>query len=185
METLIEYWNLALNGFAEWMTAYKYLAPVVGLMLYGYMCRERYRSRNQRAFWGYGVTVITLLMVPVTGMCFLIYQTRFYDYGWVWSMAPLAAILAGGVVELVFEQLPTETMIGGERMNGKRLAFIRLCGLLAAVAVLFMLGNQGRLQQASAEELQVRDSSEEILQYMEEQALLQDTILWGPKDMMQ
>ncbi len=185
MKMVVEYWNLALDGFAEWITAYKYLAPIIGFMLYGYAYRERYKGRKQREFWLYGLIVIALLMVPVTAIFFLIYQTRFYDYGWVWSMAPLTAILAWGVVELVFEQLTPETIIGGERLNGKRIVPIRLCALLAAFAVFFMLGNQGRLQQTSEEELQARESSEEILQYMEAQALLQNTILWGPKDIMQ
>ena len=182
---LREYWNGAVSGFSDFIADDKYLALIVGIMIYGYVCRERYKNREQRVFGLYGAATIILLMFPVTGMFFLIYQTRFYDYGWVWSMVPLTAILAGGIVELVFVQLRPETMIGGEMLREKRIFFARTCALLAAFAVLFMLGNQGRLQQVSEEEIQTRRISKEILLYMEEQALLEDTILWGPKDIMQ
>lgn len=185
MKTLIEYWNLTLSGFAQWMTAYKYLPVVIGFLIYGYVFRERYKSRIQREFWLYGLATMTLFMIPLTGLFFLIYQTRFYDYGWGWSMVPLTGILAVGVVELVFEQLTPGVMIAGEGLKEKWVMPARLCALLAAAAVFFMLGNQGRLQQVSEEELQVRQESEEILQYMEEQGFLQDTVLWGPKDVMQ
>ena len=185
MRTLMEYWSLTLSGFAQWMAAYKYLPVVIGILIYGYFFRERYKNRIQREFWLYGLISMTLFMIPVTGWFFLIYQTRFYDYGWGWSMVPLTGILAAGVVELVFEHLKPGVMIAGEGLKEKRVAPARLCALLAAAAVFFMLGNQGRLQQVSEEELQVGQESKELLQYMEEQGLLQDTVLWGPKDILQ
>ena len=185
MKMLMEYWNLAVSGFAEFITEYKYLALIIGFMLYGYAFRERYKSRMQRGFWLYGTAMIILLMFPVTGMFFLIYQTRFYDYGWVWGIVPLTAVLAVGIVELVLEQLRPEAVIGGARLKEKWVLPARACALLAALGLLFMLGNQGRQQQVSEEERQTRRSSGEILQYLEEQALLQDRVLWAPKDIMQ
>lgn len=185
MRTLMEYWNLTLSGFAQWMAAYKYLPAVIGILIYGYLFRDRYKSRIQREFWLYGLASMTLFMIPVTGLFFLIYQTRFYDYGWGWNMVPLAAILAAGVVELIFEQLKPGAMIAGEGLKEKWVMPARMCALLAATAVFFMLGNQGRLQQVSEAEQQVRRESEELLQYMEEQGLLLDTVIWGPKDILQ
>ena len=185
MKALVEYWNLTLSGFIQWMSVYKYLPLVIGILIYGYIFRERYRSRVQRAFWLYGLISMTLFIIPVTGLFFLIYQTRFYDYGWGWSMVPLIGLLAAGVVELVFEQLKPGTIIAGEGLKEKWVMPARMFAFLAAVAVFFMLGNQGKVQQVSENELQVRQESEEILQYMEEQELLQDTILWGPKDILQ
>lgn len=185
MKTLMEYWNLTLSGFTHWMSVYKYLPLIIGILIYGYIFRERYKSRMQREFWLYGLISMTLFIIPVTGLFFLIYQTRFYDYGWGWSMVPLTAILAVGVVEIVFEQLTPGMEIAGQELKEKMVIPARVCALLAAAAVLFMLGNQGRLQRVSEEGLQVRQESEEILQYMEEQRLLQDTVLWGPKDVLQ
>ena len=185
MSTLMEYWNLTLSGFTQWMAVYKYLPVIIGFLIYRYFFRERYKNNIQRTFWLYGLASVTLFMIPVTGMFFLIYQTRFYDYGWGWSMVPLTAMLAIGVVEFVFEQLKPGTMIAGEGLKEKGVLPARLCALLAAAAVFFMLGNQGGMQQVSEEELQIRQESEELLQYMEEQKLLQDSILWGPQNILQ
>lgn len=185
MNLLREYWNLALSGFAEMIKDHKYLALIVGILIFGYVCRKKWTDAKARQFWLYGAGGMLLLAFPVTGMFFLIYQTRFYDYGWVWSFVPLTAILAWGITEIVFGYLEPGTMIGAEKLKEKWVLPARILGLLAAASILFMFGNQGRLQAVSQEELQVRSSSEKILAYLEEQELVQNKVLWAPRGIMQ
>ena len=57
--------------------------------------------------------------------------------------------------------------------------------MIAAVAVLFVTGNQGKMLRVSEEEEIMKQNAAEILRYMEENECLQDCMIWGAKDIMQ
>ena len=128
---------------------------------------------------------MVLMIFPVTGIVFLIYQTRFYDYGWIWSCVPLTAVLAWGIVTVIYDEMASEPATAQKTAGEKKLTWARYCGLAAAAAVLFMCGNQGRVQQVSEETTQMRQAGQEILEYLEEENLLQDHVVWGPAEIMQ
>ena len=177
MNVLIDYWNLALSGFSRFIAEYKYIAPVICIMIYTLVHWKQYKQRKLKQFLLYSGVIIVLLMIPVSGMAFLIYQTRFYDYEWIWSCVPLTAILAWGIVTVIFEQIPS---VGGT--TGKS---TKVVGFLAAAAILFMCGNRGVMQQVDTETLQSRQDGREILEYLEKEDILQGHIVWGPAKIMQ
>ena len=139
--------------------------------------------------------MLILLLVPVTAVCFLIYQSRFYDYGWVWSMVPLAPVIAWGTVTIVWVELPAlckQTGTGQEATGSRKYRIRRLpaglvsySGMAVAILVLFLCGNQGQLKQVSGEILHQQQVAEAILNYMDEDNGTQNITFWGPKEMMQ
>ena len=185
MSTLMEYWGLAISGFERFVADYKYTALIICVLLYAVVHRKRYKRRELKKFLLYSGGMMILLMVPMTGIMFLIYQTRFYDYEWIWSCVPLTALLAWGIVTVVFEEISPEMVGAGKTLGGKNLTFARWCGIAAAVAALFICGNQGRVQQVSEETIQIRRSGENILEYLESEDLLQEHVVWGPAQIME
>ncbi len=51
----------------------------------------------EQAFLRYAMVMTISCIVPVTGAVLMVYQTRFYDYEWIWSMVPATAVIACGV----------------------------------------------------------------------------------------
>ena len=52
-------------------------------------------------------------MIPVTAVGLMLYQTKFYDYEWVWSIVPLTAMTGFAVTVFVTDIL--KEFIGGDR----------------------------------------------------------------------
>lgn len=59
------------------------------------------RWRKQKAFFCYAAVSAFLCMVPVTAVILMQYQTRFYDYEWIWSVVPMTAAAAWGATEFL------------------------------------------------------------------------------------
>ncbi len=175
---------LTVNGFAEFITEYKLLPLAIGVLFYAAFRWKKYKNDKINYFLIYSAAAVVLLLVPVTAVFFLVYQTRFYDYGWVWSMAPLTAVIAWGMVTIVFEELPGAAAELWKKYRSKE-NLLRFFGIVVAVLLLFVCGNQGQFQKVSEEELRQRQIAESILQYMENDGGMEDCIVWGPKAMMQ
>lgn len=177
MNRIVDYLEISWYGLKAFMAEYKYLALVIGVLLYAAGHGDMQKRDNAGSFWRYAAVVCVLLMIPLTGAVFAIYQTNFYDYQWVWSFMPLTAVLAWGSVTIIFEEI--------RAAEEKKLLLTRFAGVLAAAAVLFVCGNQGKLVEVSEKEMQAQRAAEQILQYMEEEDLLQESVIWAPKDIMQ
>jgi len=125
--------------------------------------------------------VMILLLLPVTAVFFLIYQTRFYDYGWIWSFLPVNAVLAWGVITVVWKEF-------SPRLEGKIKKFsegLKYFGVAAAVAVIWLCGNQGQLQEVPREIQRQQMAGESILQHLETEKEAAEGVVWGPKIIMQ
>jgi hypothetical protein len=172
------------NGYSEFITDYKYLALIICVLFYEF-CRWR-QEKNQKArkFLMYTCIMVVALHVPVTALLFLKYQTGFYGYTNIWNYVPLTAILAWGIVILIFRELPGNAQ-WKEKISDKKIRAWRLLGMVAAVAILFVAGNQGKMLCVSGDEENIKQKAEEILQYMEENERLKDCMIWGAKDIMQ
>lgn len=183
MSSLLNNLKGIMEGYSTFVTEYKYLALVICILVYAGFKWNQEKKREVRWFLIYAGILIFLLMVPLTAFVFAKYQTGFYGYGHVWSYVPLTALLAWGSIEIVFGELPPK-----EEKNDKKYISIkkwRWIGILAAVAVLFVAGNQGKLLRATDHENNMQQNGEEILHYMEDNDLLDDRMVWGAKDLLQ
>ena len=181
MRGWIDYLEMAVEGVRAFATVYKLLPLVISVVLYLALRRNREEGKNTRPFLFYVIVVMVLILIPVTAAFLLMYQTRFYDYGWVWSFVPLTAVLAWGIVTIMWEELPPICVRGqnDRRATGKyRIAVV-------AVAVLWLCGNQGQMQRLSEETKEQQAVAEAVLQYLEDQDEAAQNVVWGPKIIMQ
>lgn len=181
----MEYLETALSGWKNFISEYKYLALIMGVLFYAVIRRRSAEENDTGRFLRYAVAVTVLLIIPVTAAMGLIYQTRFYDYEWVWSFVPLTAVLAWGIVTILFEEIRPVTKRMGTKDAEKKLCYTRWLGILAAAAVLFVCGNQGQVVKISQEERKDCESGIQILQYLEEKEMLKDHAIWGPAGILQ
>lgn len=179
MKTLLGSLQTVVNCFGEFVVAYKTLPLVIGVLLYAFIREKREECEKERHFLIYATVVTVLLLIPITAVAFLLYQTRFYDYGWIWSFVPLTAVLAWGIVTVIWKELSSKSM----RWLGKKAW--KYLGVVAAVAVLWICGNHGQMQEMPTEIKNQQLVAEAVLQYLEDNHEETQSIVWGPKVMMQ
>ena len=179
-------WNelkSVIDGYSLFVTEYKYLALVICVLIYGVFKWKQLKAQEVKNFLLYSGAMVMLLLFPVTAWVFMKYQTGFYSYFRVWSYVPLTAMLAWGIVTVIFQELPTEAM--KERFSCVSTKVWRVIGVLTAVAVLFVAGNQGKMLHISENEKSMKQNGADILQYMENENLLEGRLIWGAKDILQ
>ena len=169
------------EGYSSFVTDYKYLALVICILVYAIFKQGKNGKKEAGYFWIYTGIITFLLLIPVSALVFVKYQTGFYGYSHVWSYVPLTALLAWGIVEIIFRELPVKG--NGEKIFSVKA--LRWIGILAAVAVLFVAGNQGKMLRTTDHEENMKQNGVEILHYMENNDLLEDGLIWGPKDLLQ
>lgn len=171
MSMIKENFQLVIEGFGRFITEYKLTALVFGILLYACICWKKIHTDREKYFVLYTAGMVLMLLFPVTAVVFWVYQTRFYDYEWVWSLVPLTGILAWGTVTIVYNEC-------GASLR-------RICGLLTALLLILLSGNQGMLLRETEEEQKVQLAGEKILQYMEDTGRADSSIAWGPTGIMQ
>lgn len=89
------------------------------------------KHREQKALLYYTSMATACCIVPVSAVVLMLYQTKFYDYEWIWSMVPLTAVTAYGI-SLFWTEYCGERKAGGWRgrlpLTALLLAAVLLCG---------------------------------------------------------
>lgn len=68
-----------------------------------------YKRVPRKEFLIYTTMTAVCCIFPVTAAALMLYQTRFYDYEWIWSIVPLTAMVSYGVVLFVTDILKEQT----------------------------------------------------------------------------
>lgn len=185
MNVLRETFALTISGFESFIAEYKYLALVIGIVFYSLIQWKKYRKTSAQQMHLFCVCMIVAIIFPLTGVMLQLYLTRFYDYPWIWSCVPLTAVIAWGIITIIFEEIPNVLRKEEKDPTKKRLRICKICGLCAATAILFMCGNQGRLRMPDEQFLQDSETAEEILEYLEAEVLSEEHVIWGKAGVMQ
>lgn len=53
---------------------------------------------TKRALFLYGTIMVLACICPITAAILMVYQTRFYDYQWIWSLVPVTLLIGVGFV---------------------------------------------------------------------------------------
>lgn len=100
---------------------------LVGLL---YLWLHR-KQENQEAFLRYGTVAALCCILPVTAVPLMLYQTRFYDYEWSWSIVPVTALTAYAGTRVMAEYwqgFRREAWRKGLPVTAGLLAVALLCG---------------------------------------------------------
>ncbi len=145
--------ELIQNAWLGWQ-AYKESGRLIALFLLVLLVLWLWKTGQEGSLRFYATVLAVLCICPVTAALLMQYQTRFYDYQWIWSYVPVTIVTAWGAV-LVADRIRSAYR-GRERYKAY--------GLFVLLAAVFLLcGNFGNASGQWAEERADRDSAVQIL----------------------
>ena len=122
-------------------------------------------------------TVMTVFCIaPVTGAVLMAYQTRFYDYEWIWSMVPVTAVIAWGGTILLAESW--EEFQCAKWRKGLPVTLLLLATLLLSGS----MDGQPWNRRAQATE---RERAYRVLEDLPELCQEGEICLWAPREIME
>lgn len=131
------------------------------------------RWKEQKALFSYTVVMAILCIMPVTAAGLMLYQTKYYDYEWVWSLVPITVVAAWGITEFLEESWKGFSLSQWKRglsVTGLVLALLVLCSGLGQTGI-----------DRKEERLQRQRAGEIIQRVMEQEG---DICLWAPREIL-
>ena len=174
MELLRNAW---LSG-QQFTASGKLAAILPAALLYLWMCGKQDRKRENTTLLSYTSLMAVCCILPVTVVALMLYQTRFYDYLWVWSLVPMTAVIAWAGTELLHQCWE------GFRWEHWRKGLPVSLLLLAALALCSGMGGVGAER---TEEAQMRKEAKQVLTELLEQTEggLEGILLWAPREVIE
>lgn len=151
----------------------KFAALLLAALLYLWLARK---GREQRPLLAYTAVMTICCIFPPTAALLWLYQTKFYDYLWIWSMVPLTAVTAYGSV-LFLEECGDRPKVSGDRRKIPAVLF-----LLAAVLLCGGLGARGWDRDAQRQETR---QAREVLAGVRQQYPEGEICLWAPREILE
>lgn len=181
-----EYIKNAAGGWERFHTDGKYAVLLLGALLflwYAWLVRRQGRERElvkERTGAGMQFLLFTTLTaalaaVPVTAALLMIYQTKFYDYEWIWAIVPMTAMTAYGMTVVYtgcYEKYWKGRLLKPAAFAALGLAVLILCGNLQ--------GSWYRSYNRSAMEEETRKILDDIMQNGNNKNIC----MWAPREIM-
>ncbi len=155
----------ALLGVSEYFTVNKLIVVCLAILVYEFFVHQKLSL-----FLKYVLCILVVILLPFTGAVLLMYQPDIYEYGFVWTMVPVIAVVSYAGVRFLWDMIP------GMEQPGKGKFIV---GALAVAGVFFLLGNRGCMQRVTIEEAGRRSAYGRVAD-----VLSAESVLWGPKDLM-
>ena len=130
---------------------------------------------EQKTFLLYTTVMTVCCILPPAAAVLMAYQTKFYDYQWIWSMVPLTAVISWGMVLILWEFWPD---FGWKnRRKGLPAAIL----LLAVVCLCGSLGS--RVWDMDGQKTD-RQRAHRVLKTVLAVCGTDDICLWAPREVM-
>lgn len=169
---MAELLKTAWRGWLEFTDAGKLVGALLVSLLFLW---TYYEKTERRVFLKYTTAAAACCILPVTAAALMLYQTRIFDYKWIWSIVPLTAMIGFGMTVFVTETLPN--CLQGSR--GKEIRAVLL--LLAAVLLCGGLGAKPRNVDVGERRMQAEAVLAEVQVRMQDRELF----LWAPREIME
>lgn len=169
---MAELLKTAWHGWLEFTNVGK-LAALLLVSLF--LLWTYYEKTEKKEFLIYTTIAAACCILPMTAAALMLYQTRIFDYRWIWSIVPLTAMTGFGMTVFLSEIL--QSCIQKNRMKG-------ILATLLLLAVVLLCGGLGE-KPRNTDAAEQRDRAERIL--AEVQARMQDRelFLWAPQEIME
>ena len=129
----------------------------------------------QKTFLVYTSVVTAVCILPPAAAAVMLYQTRFYDYEWIWSIVPLTAMIAMALTIFLAEFLH-----GTAREDRKT----EIAVLLLVLTGLLFCSDMGMKTWNGAGEKRERQEAAPILAVAKERMAEEHIVLWAPREIM-
>lgn len=191
---MLELLNNAWNGWGNFIFYGKYPALLILVLVVFWFFSDR---KREPVLLGYTTVMTVCCIFPLTAALLMLYQTKFYDYQWVWSYVPLTMVAAfAGTLVLGYCREAAD----GSNAVGDRKSKFASRGKVAVVALIIgiMILMCGRLTDPLAEvktDWQQSTTARTAVETIAEIAAEADTqtasggtegaiVLWAPKEVM-
>lgn len=131
--------------------------------------------KRQKGLFSYTVLMVSLCVLPVTAAGLMLYQTRFYDYEWIWSLVPMTIVIAWCAVEFLSEYW--RDFSADQWKRGLPVTIL----LLTVLALSSGLGQNGFDRKAEKEN---RQQAKAVLSLVIERQG-EDICLWAPRELLE
>lgn len=175
--------ELIRNGISGWFAytdAGKYAVLFLGVLLcYWYRKAGAGATDEPKGhLWRlmtYASIMAAAVIFPLTAVLLMKYQTKFYDYKWLWSVVPVTLIIAYGAAGTYLE-------ICRSRLKGN---ILKQAGLAAVgLAVIFLCGNLNVGSCEGADTAMDRARTAKILDKLAESGDTDTICLWAPGEIL-
>lgn len=160
----------AWMGWRNYTDDGKLVALFLAAVLFLWLWKKEYRKKYNALLW-YASVMAICCICPVLAAVLMKYQTRFYDYQWIWSMVPLTILiaLAGTLLWDFFRE-----------KRGKCVAIT-----IVMLALLYLCGGMQKETLHTTEETQKRERTGQILEILTEDREGDTICLWAPQEVME
>ncbi len=172
-----ELFQNACYGPGSYFQSNHMVVLALGVLLYFFVADKKTKALERRLL-GLTAVVMALALFPVSGAALMLYQTRFYSYHWIWSLAPVTLCIAWGSVELLWE------LTAQKRRDG-RAGFRLAAGMAVLLALLLLTGNMGNVRGVTQEEKARQRELRQTALYLEETPGMEETLLWAPRSVLE
>lgn len=170
----------AVNGWYRYTDSGKYAVLFLGAVVFLWF-RARRLEKTGLSVLLYATVGAALAICPVTAVILMKYQTRFYDYEWVWSGVPVTLVIAWGMTEVYLELSRNhfkEKKWAPAGLAAVGLLLIWLCGSMPGSGQ--GSGMQDRLLHSEGEQ-----KAAAIVDIIAEKGNTEVICLWAPRDILQ
>ncbi len=172
---MTEYVRNAWYGWLDYTDQGKLAALLLAALLFLWLGAKA-AGHRQRGLLVYSTVMTACCICPVTAAALMWYQTKFYDYHWVWSLVPVTVVIAWGL-----------TLVLAEQWKDFRLAAWRggLPVTLLLAAILLLCGSMGRQVAEGKKERQDRRQAAAVLEQVSGLVPEGGICLWAPRKVME
>lgn len=162
----------------------KYAALLLAALLFLWL---KYKGKGQHALVLYATVIAGCCIFPVSAVLLMLYQTKFYDYEWIWNLVPVTLIIAFAGTLFLSEILTAQdarilkSPVWGKWQNvGKK-----SCVVLAVIALIVLCGRMGSKVWDADTENRNYAETKEILFAVTDGGQNKDICLFAPQAIME
>lgn len=160
-------------GWKDYTDNGKLAALLLAVLLFLWFGQKKV---EKKVFLLYTTIMTVCCIFPLTAAVLMVYQTRFYDYEWIWSMVPLTAAVAWGTVILLMKVWPD--LQPAEWRRGVPVTVFSL-------AVILLCGNLGDMPVDQEKQETDRQQAYKILGMVKEAYPGEELCLWAPREILE
>lgn len=172
---MTEFIRNAWHGWIEYTDHGKLAALLLAALLFLWLGARAIQGR-QRELLVYTTVMTVCCICPVTAAALMWYQTRFYDYQWVWSLVPGTIVTAWGLTVFLAGQWKEFRLSAWK--SGLPVSLLLL-------VVLLLCGSMGRKVAEGSMEEGERQKAAEVLAQVSGQFPEGEICLWAPRKVME
>ena len=170
--------ELLKNAWLGWQS-FTNAGKLAGALLISLLILWIYYKRvKQKEILIYTTAVTLCCILPVTAVLLQLYQTKFYDYKWIWSIVPMTAMVGFAATLFMTEFL--------QKLSTKERKKHILAVMFLVAGLVFCGGLGGKPWDGCGKqgERQERQQAEVLLAKMQERLQGRELCLWAPRKVM-